>query len=259
MKGGWAARRRASRCSPNYTVTLYNYNPVTQTVVGRRRRAAPAIGWCFSSTRATPSRPTIIGSTSPTSSSQLATDTRIFDIYGNQLDGENLGNQTEPARCPDFPTLPNYEDLQSDGTNRQNDMSGDGVAGGAFMAGFTVVNYGNVVFARPDYVENPLVPSTLSNGSLANPYPVWRPRATRPRRTRRQLRATNPNGGLNSTFFYQPGNFNHGFRFQRRRQFEQSALYAASQLTFVVGVLGRAVRSSSSPCRAFPSATRSPA
>ena len=36
-------------------------------------------------------------------------------------------------------------------------MSGDGVAGGAFMTGFTVVPYGNVVFARPDYVENPLV------------------------------------------------------------------------------------------------------
>ena len=54
-------------------------------------------------------------------------------------------------------------------------MSGDGVAGGAFMAGFTVVNYGNVVFARPDYVENPLVPSTLSTGSLANPFPVLAP------------------------------------------------------------------------------------
>ncbi len=71
--------------------------------------------------------------------------------------------------------MPNYEDLQSDGTYRQNDMSGDGVAGGAFMAGFTVVNYGNVVYARPDYVENPLLPSTLSNGSLANPYPVLAP------------------------------------------------------------------------------------
>ena len=28
-------------------------------------------------------------------------DTRIFDIYGNQLDGENLGNQTSQS-SPDF-------------------------------------------------------------------------------------------------------------------------------------------------------------
>ncbi len=67
-------------------------------------------------------------------------DTRIFDIYGNQLDGENLGNQTSQSspdfNNPDAPlVVPNYEDLRADGTNRQDDMSGDGVAGGAFMAG----------------------------------------------------------------------------------------------------------------------------
>ncbi len=56
-----------------------------------------------------------------------------------------------------------------------DDMSGDGVAGGAFMAAFTVVPYGNVIYARPDYVENPLVPGTLSTGTLANPYPVLAP------------------------------------------------------------------------------------
>ncbi len=98
----------------------------------------------------------------PNQVNQLASgteDTRIFDIYGNQLDGENLGNQTSQS-SPDFDnpaapvTIPDYEDLQSNGTYRQDDMSGDGVAGGAFMAAFTVVNYGNVVYARPDYVEN---------------------------------------------------------------------------------------------------------
>ncbi len=42
-----------------------------------------------------------------------------------------------------------------------------------------------------------------------------------------------PNGGSNSTFFYQPGNFNHAFDFSGDGKFEQSALYAASQLSFV--------------------------
>ncbi len=157
-------------------------------------------------------------------------DTRIFDIYNNQLDGENLGNQTSQPSV-EFPSLPNYEDLQSDGTNRQNDMSGDGVAGGAFTAGFTVVNYGNVVFARPDYVENPLLPSTLSDGSLAKPYPVLAPEGNP--NTAPANSSHNPNGGLNSTFFYQPGNFNHAYDFSGDGVFEQSALYAASQLTYV--------------------------
>ena len=59
-----------------------------------------------------------------------------------------------------------------------NDLSGDGVAGGAFMTGFTVVPNGNVIYARPDYVENPLNPATYANGSLAQPYPVLAPQAT---------------------------------------------------------------------------------
>ena len=71
-------------------------------------------------------------------------------------------------------------------------MSGDGVAGGAFMTAFTVVPYGNVVFARPDYVENPLVPSTLSNGSLANPYPVLAPEGDPEHARWRQSRLTIP-------------------------------------------------------------------
>ncbi len=36
---------------------------------------------------------------------QRSVDTRIFDIYGNQLDGENLGNQTsQRAQTSTFPT-----------------------------------------------------------------------------------------------------------------------------------------------------------
>src|SRR5262249_47364247 len=128
-------------------------------------------------------------------------DTRIFDIFGNQLDGENRGSQT-PQPSVEFPSIPNYEDLQSDGTYRQDDLSGDGVSGGAFAAAFEVVNYGNVIFARPDYVENPLLPSTTPNGSLANPYSVLAPEgnpSTAPANTNHD-----PNGGLNSSFFYQP-------------------------------------------------------
>ena len=123
-------------------------------------------------------------------------------------------------------------------------MSGDGVAGGAFTAGFTVVNYGNVVYARPDYVENPLLPSTLSNGSLANPYPVLAAEgnpATAPSNPTHDPNSFEPDGvtlssslgGLNSTFFYQPGNFIPAFDFSGDGKFEQSAFYAASQLSFV--------------------------
>jgi hypothetical protein len=212
----------------NYTVTLYNYNPATQTssvVVPGGSGNRLVLQLNPGATLAPDDYRIYL----PNALEPGGVDTRIHDIYGNQLDGENLGNQTSTSTV-DFPSLPNYENLQSDGTNRQNDMSGDGVAGGAFMAGFEVVPYGNVVYARPDYVENPLLPSTLSNGSLANPYPVLAPEgnpATAPANPNHD-----PNGGLNSTFFYQPGNFNTAFDFSGDGVFEQSAFYAASQLAF---------------------------
>ncbi len=217
----------------DYTVTLYNYNFVTgqSSVVvpggsGNRLVLQLAPG---NTLTADDYRVYLPNQITPN-----GVDTRIFDVYGNQLDGENLGDQTSQA-SPEFPTLPAYEDLQSDGVYHQDDMSGDGVAGGAFMAGFTVVNYGNVVYARPDYVENPLLPSTLSNGSLANPYPVLAPEGDPSTAPNNSTGATahNPNGGLNSVFFYQPGNFNQAFDFSGDGLFEQSALYAASQLSFV--------------------------
>ena len=92
-----------------------------------------------------------------------------------------------------------------------NDMSGDGVAGGAFMAGFTVVNYGNVVYARPDYVENPLVPSTLSERQLwPTPIPVLAPEGN-PQQPRWHANpnAHNPNGGLNSHVLLSAGQLQH--------------------------------------------------
>ena len=132
------------------------------------------------------------------------------------------------------------------------------MAGGAFMAGFTVVNYGNVVYARPDYVENPLLPSTLSNGIAGQSLPGPGARGQSQQHRAGQSHDHDPNGGLNSTFFFQPGNFNTAFDFSGDGKFEQSALYAASQLTYVSAF------SAGGPvvvvaCRAFRSATRSPA
>jgi hypothetical protein len=229
-QGGLGSTGTGFTILSNYTVTLYNYDPVTQTSVpvepgGSGNRLVlqlnPGAALAADNYRVY----------LPNALEPGGVDTRLYDIYGNQLDGENLGSPTSQP-SPDFPTLPEYADLQSSGVYRAPDMSGDGVAGGAFMSAFTVVNYGNVVFARPDYVENPLLPSTLSDGSMAKPYPVLAPEgdpATAPANPNH-----NPNGGLNSTFFYQPGNFNVAYDRSGDGQFEQSALYAASQLSFAV-------------------------
>ena len=111
-------------------------------------------------------------------------------------------------------------------------MSGDGVAGGAFMAGFTVVESTATSFLHGRTTSRiRCLPSTLSDGSLAKPYPVLAPEgnpATAPANSEPQSQRR-----VNSTFFYQPGNFNHAFDFSGDGVFEQSALYAASQLTFV--------------------------
>ena len=91
-------------------------------------------------------------------------DTRIYDIYGNQLDGEFLGNPTANGT---------YQDLLNTGAIR-NGMSGDGIAGGAFMTGFVVVP-----------------PATTMTGSMDSPRPsatsstpgptTWKTRSCRPR------------------------------------------------------------------------------
>ncbi|HZW35120.1 MAG TPA: S8 family serine peptidase, partial [Isosphaeraceae bacterium] len=147
-------------------------------------------------------------------------DTRIYDIYGNQLDGEFLGDQTANGT---------YEDLMPNGQYRQG-LSGDGVAGGAFMTAFEVVPYGNVVYARPDYQENSLLPSTLSDGSLAKPYPVLAPEGD-PNSPLANNPTHNPNLGLNNPGFFLSG-FNPEYDRSGDGQFEQSALYAASQLAY---------------------------
>src|SRR5208282_1285545 len=146
-------------------------------------------------------------------------NTVIKDIYGNQLDGEFLGDATASLDLTDFPDQPpvstqfsgifNYEDELSTGVYRQG-MSGTGVAGGAFMTSFVVVppattlteadgtveTISNIIYARPDYVEDPLLPSTAPDGSLAKPYSTLAPEgdpATAPANPNHD-----PNGGLNS-------------------------------------------------------------
>lgn len=132
----------------------------------------------------------------------------ITDIYGNQLDGENLGDLTAAGT---------YEDLLPNGQYRKG-VSGDGTAGGAFVTGFVVVNTGNYIYARPDYHVDPLNSDTYSDGSLAKPYAVLAPEGD-------PSRSSNLND---------PANFLNGFNKAYDRngdgQFEQSAFYAASQL-----------------------------
>ncbi len=218
--------------SSDYTVTLYNYNPSTGVSTAVNGTTVPTGNRLVLQLNP--------GVTLPAADYRVylpnTGSTAITDIYGNQLQGQNLGNPTSQS-SPDFPsnnsfTLPDYENLQSNGTYTQDDMSGTGVAGGAFMAAFVVVPYGNVVYARPDYVENPLVASTLSTGSLANPYPVLAPEGD-PNNAALDANPThNPNLGLNNPLYFQPGNFNVAYDRSGDGQFEQSALYAASQLAF---------------------------
>jgi hypothetical protein len=159
-----------------------------------------------------------------------AVDTRIFDVFGNQLDGEFLGNPTANG---------SYQDLLNTGVVRNNDMSGDGIAGGAFTTGFVVVPAAtqaadgsirsNIVFARPDYQEDPLLPSTAPDGSLAKPYSALAPEGD-PTTAPANL-GHDPNGGLNSSQFFLSG-FNPIYDRNGNGRFDRSALYAASQLAY---------------------------
>ncbi len=240
-QGGLGSSGSGFTVLSDYTVSLYNYNVSTQT-------------WSLVTTPGQSGTRLVLqlnpGSTLTADDYRVyvpnqvntvganTVDTRIYDVYGNQLDGENLGNQTSQTSTdfnnPNAPvTIPNYQDLQTSGVYRQSDMSGDGVAGGAFVAGFTVVPYGNVIYARPDYVENPLVPSTLSNGTLANPYPVLAPEGN-PNSSLAANPTHNPNLGLNNPGFFNPGALSspNPYDFSGDGKFEQSALYAASQLAY---------------------------
>ena len=224
--------------SSNYTVTLYNYSynastgQFTSTLVqpggsGNRLVLQLNSGFTLPADNYRVYMPNQIN----TSSSGTTIDTRVFDIYGNQLDGEFLGNQTSIPDTGEFPTLNQYENLQSDGTNRMDDMSGDGVAGGAFMTAFEVVPYGNVVYAQSSFVENPLA-GIFSDGSMAAPYPVLAPEGD-PNSPLSSNPTNDPNLGLNNPAFFQASNFNVAYDRSGDGKFEQSALYAAQELSLL--------------------------
>ncbi len=160
----------------------------------------------------------------PNNSASLA----VRDIFHNQLDGEFLGNPAATGAVIDG--NPGYEDQLPDGEFRAG-MSGDGVGGGSFTAGFVVVPSGNLIYARPDYVEDPLLTSTEPDGSISKPYSVLAPQAavgSLPAAAQATYDNGDPNGGLNDTSNFTA--FNPNQDKADIHQFARSAFYAASQL-----------------------------
>ncbi len=84
---------------------------------------------------------------------------------------------------------------------------------------------GNVIYARPDYIDDPYIPADTPDGSLAKPYPTLAPEAV----------PTAANGGDANS----PLNFGTGFNTALDRNgnghFDPSALVAAQQLTASTG------------------------
>ena len=87
----------------------------------------------------------------------------------------------------------------------------------------------NIIYARPDYVEDPLLPSTAPDGSLAKPYSALAPEGDP--NTAPANPTHDPNGGLNCSQFFLSG-FNSQYDRNGNGVFDRSALYAASQLAF---------------------------
>ena len=142
------------------------------------------------------------------------TDLRIFDAFSNQLDGEFLGN---PSTNGDG----TYENFLGTGEIRPKDLSGDGVAGGAFETGYTIVPNGHVIFVRPDYLDDEILAGDDPDGSFAKPYSTLAPEAI----------PNAVNGGmLNSSSNFGP-NFNPQYDRNGNHRFDRSAFVAASELS----------------------------
>ena len=145
----------------------------------------------------------------------------IRDIFGNLADLEFLGNEV--------PQGDDYEVFMPDGTYRDG-LTGDGVGGGTFVTGFVVAPgqrmgadgrvRGNIIYARPDYEDDPFLTIDDPDGSRNRPFPTLLPDA----------RPNLVNGGdLNS-----PANFGTGFNpaFDRNGNgvFDRSAFFEAEQV-----------------------------
>ena len=140
----------------------------------------------------------------------------IRDVFGNQLDGEFLGYQNNSGKYVD--QLQNGQ-VRGSGSSELPDLSGDGIAGGAFMTGFVVVPNGNVIYAAADAIYNPQIPSQTPDGSLARPYPVLAPEAV----------PNAINGGDLNSSVNAGNNFDPTYDRSGDGSFEPSALFAAQQ------------------------------
>ena len=138
------------------------------------------------------------------------TDLRIFDVFGNQLDGEFLGN---PSTNGDG----TYENLLGTGAIRANDVSGDGVPGGAFETGYIIVPNGNVIFAKPDINDDPINSNDDPDGSFARPFGGLGPEA---------VPTPNNGGDLNSGVNFAP--FDSRYDLNGDGIFTRSAFVAAA-------------------------------
>ncbi|WP_165073598.1 hypothetical protein [Paludisphaera rhizosphaerae] len=181
----------------------------------------------------------------PNQVDSAGTDTRFYDVYGNQVDGEFLGNPTstistqfrgyssDPSLIyPGDRNVYNYETLLTSGYASPapvSRMTGDGVAGGAFMTGFVVAATDHILYTRPDYREDPFDSSTEPDGSLARPYSALA--AEGDPTSSPQNPTHDPNGGLNDGSNFLSG-FNPNYDRNGNSRFDRSALYAASQLAY---------------------------
>ena len=85
----------------DYTVTLYNYNPIDRAPRPGRRPGGSGNRLVLQLAPGTTLPADDYRVYMPNQVEPDGNDTRIFDIYGNQLDGEFLGNQTS-QNSPDF-------------------------------------------------------------------------------------------------------------------------------------------------------------
>jgi hypothetical protein len=101
--------------------------------------------------------------------SPFASGTEIFDLFGNQLDGEFLGNPTASGA---------FEDFLPDGTFRAG-LSGDGVGGGAFTTASPSCPTATSCTPGP-------TTSTTRSSRRTTPTAAWPGRTRRWRRSRRR-------------------------------------------------------------------------
>ncbi len=135
-------------------------------------------------------------------------DLRVFDAFGNWLDGEFRGNQNAGG---------GWETLLPTGIKRPG-LTGDQTAGGSFETALTVVPNGNVFFVKPDIADDPLLSSDDPDGSRARPFGTLAAEAI-------------PNalngGNLNSSLNFSTG-FNPNLDLNGNGRFDRSAFYAAT-------------------------------